>query len=218
MEDEIKSTVIQIILGDGWNYMQPILVPSFAKRIATQMLVTEKLNGRKDFVLRGFVCDIKHKNKVWQLLRIKHEDNGVAPVSSLLTGNIFPTCSNCWLWTGIYFRLKLPGSYWKDKHFWRDYHVLCLVSTLLSWKRGRNFSNILNSVVVGARQSFQLTNKSLCKSVRIQSYSDPHFSRIRTEYGQKVSLCNQSECGKMRARITLNTDSFYAVNNMVSRK
>ena len=37
--------------------MPPIIVPS-SKRIATQMLVTEKLNERKDFVLRGFVCDI----------------------------------------------------------------------------------------------------------------------------------------------------------------
>ena len=38
--------------------MLPILVSSSAKSIATQMLVTEKLNGRKDFVLSGFVCDI----------------------------------------------------------------------------------------------------------------------------------------------------------------
>ena len=43
--------------------MPPILVPSSAKRITTQMLVTEKLNGRKDFVLRGFVCDIIRPNK-----------------------------------------------------------------------------------------------------------------------------------------------------------
>ena len=86
-------------LGDSWNHMPPVLVPSSAKRIATQMLVIAKLNGREDFVLRGLVCDIirpskklpvqnylfkvskllKHKNKVWKLLRIKHEDNGVLP-------------------------------------------------------------------------------------------------------------------------------------------
>ena len=52
-----------IILGDSWNYMPPILFPSSAKRIATQMLATEKLSGRKDFVLRGFVCDIIRPNK-----------------------------------------------------------------------------------------------------------------------------------------------------------
>ena len=32
-----------------------ILVPSSAKRIATQILVVAKLNGRKDLVLRGCV-------------------------------------------------------------------------------------------------------------------------------------------------------------------
>ena len=43
--------------------MPPILIPSSAKRIATQMLETEKLNGRKDFVLRSFVCDIIRPSK-----------------------------------------------------------------------------------------------------------------------------------------------------------
>ena len=68
--------------------MPPILVPSSAKRITTKILVIAKLNGRKDFTLRGFVCDIirpsneltvqneqlKHKNKVWKLFKIKNED------------------------------------------------------------------------------------------------------------------------------------------------
>ena len=43
--------------------MSPILVPSSAKRISTQMLVTEKLNRRKDIVLRAFVCDITRSSK-----------------------------------------------------------------------------------------------------------------------------------------------------------
>ena len=34
------------VLGDSRNYMPPILVPSSAKRIATQILVIAKLNGR----------------------------------------------------------------------------------------------------------------------------------------------------------------------------
>ena len=38
--------------------MPPILVPSSAKGIATQMLVIAKLNEREDFILGGFVCDI----------------------------------------------------------------------------------------------------------------------------------------------------------------
>ena len=35
--------------------MPPILVPFWAKRIATQMVVIEELNERKDFSLKGFV-------------------------------------------------------------------------------------------------------------------------------------------------------------------
>ena len=34
-------------LGDNRNYMPPILVLSSAKRIATQIVVIAKLNGRK---------------------------------------------------------------------------------------------------------------------------------------------------------------------------
>ena len=50
------------------------------------------------------------------------------------------------------------------------------------------------------------------KSVRIRSYSGPHFPAfgLNTErYG--VSLRTQSECGKMRTRITPKTDTFHAV-------
>ena len=51
------------LLGNSLNYMLPILVPSSAKPIATQIAVIAKLNGRKDFILRGFVCDITHPSK-----------------------------------------------------------------------------------------------------------------------------------------------------------
>ena len=43
--------------------MSPILVPFSSKRIATQILAIAKLNGRKDFILRVFVCDIIRPNK-----------------------------------------------------------------------------------------------------------------------------------------------------------
>ena len=43
--------------------MPPILVPSSAKLIATQILVIIKLNGRKDFILRVFICDIIRPSK-----------------------------------------------------------------------------------------------------------------------------------------------------------
>ena len=38
--------------------MPPILVPTSAKRNATQVLVIGKLNEREDFILRGFIFDI----------------------------------------------------------------------------------------------------------------------------------------------------------------
>ena len=40
--------------------MPPILVLTSAKRIAKQILVIAKLNEGKDFIFRGFVCDIIH--------------------------------------------------------------------------------------------------------------------------------------------------------------
>ena len=46
------------ILGVSRNYMSPILVPSSAKSITTQIVVIAKSNVREDFILRGFVCDI----------------------------------------------------------------------------------------------------------------------------------------------------------------
>ena len=47
------------------------------------------------------------------------------------------------------------------------------------------------------------------KSVRIPSYSDPHFSAFRLNtMGYGVT---QSKCGKMRTRITPNTETFSAV-------
>ena len=50
------------------------------------------------------------------------------------------------------------------------------------------------------------------KSVRIPSYSGPHLPAfgLNTER-YSVSLLIQSECGKMRTRITPNTNTFYAV-------
>ena len=54
--------------------------------------------------------------------------------------------------------------------------------------------------------------KHCVKSVRIRSYSGLHFPAfgLNTER-YEVSLCIQSECGKMRTRITPNTDNFHAV-------
>ena len=59
-----------------------------------------------------------------------------------------------------------------------------------------------------------MSNKGLhsVKSVRIRSYSGPYFPVFglsKERYG--VSLRIQSECRKMRTRITPNTDTFHAV-------
>ena len=53
----------KILLGDSQNYMPPVYGPSYAKRIATQILIIAKLNGRKYFILRVFVCDIIRPTK-----------------------------------------------------------------------------------------------------------------------------------------------------------
>ena len=53
------------------------------------------------------------------------------------------------------------------------------------------------------------------KSVRIRSYSGTHFPAfgINTER-YSVALRIQSECGKMRTKITPNKDTFHAVNKI----
>ena len=50
------------------------------------------------------------------------------------------------------------------------------------------------------------------KYVRIRSYSGPNFPAFRLNMERySVSLRIQSKCGKMRTRITPNTDTFDAV-------
>ena len=59
-----------------------------------------------------------------------------------------------------------------------------------------------------------LMNLHYVKSVRICIYSGPHFSAFGLNMERyEVSLCIQSECGKMHTRITPNADTFYTVYN-----
>ena len=52
------------------------------------------------------------------------------------------------------------------------------------------------------------------KSFRIRNYSGPHFPAFGLNTGRySVPFRIHSECGKMRIRITPNTDTFYAVLN-----
>ena len=55
-------------------------------------------------------------------------------------------------------------------------------------------------------------NDHCIKSVRIPSYTDPYFPAFGLNTERYVSLRIQSECGKMRTRITPNTDTFQAVD------
>ena len=76
----------------------------------------------------------------------------------------------------------------------------------------------MNSLSVRHGQKYTKHKKCLSmiihyvKGVRIQSYSGPYFPAfgLNTER-YSVSLCIQSECGKIRTRITPNSDTFYAV-------
>ena len=63
-QNKVIKSYNMLQLGDSWNYMPPILVPSSAKLVPTQISAIVKLNGRKDFILRSFACDIIHP---WKL-------------------------------------------------------------------------------------------------------------------------------------------------------
>ena len=55
------------------------------------------------------------------------------------------------------------------------------------------------------------------KSIRIWSYSGPHFPAFGLNTGRySVSLCVQSECTKTGSRATPDTDTVYAVNNIIT--
>ena len=63
-----------------------------------------------------------------------------------------------------------------------------------------------------------LINVHCVKSVRIWSYSGPHFPAFGLNMERfGVSLRIQSECGKMQTRITPNTDTFHTVVFFISQ-
>ena len=98
--------------------------------------------------------------------------------------------------------------------FGREYRVLiAALSHFVKKKRNVRTFKILN--VRGSIVHYydkNVSGSSCVKSIRIRSYSGPYFPAFGLNthrYG--VSLRIQSECGKMRTRITSNTDSFYAL-------
>ena len=114
------------------------------------------------------------------------------------------------------------------KHFliWNTLRYLRHRGILLEWNCNFVFKDYLartknkspNFVSLDCRQisicfiNWMFPGLHCVKSVRIRSYSGPHFLafELNTDrYG--VSLHIQSECGKMRTRITPNMDTFHAV-------
>ena len=79
-----------------------------------------------------------------------------------------------------------------------------------------NMLNYQGKISMHARQVMKLNGYMIfphcLESVRIRSYSGPYFPafRLNTER-YSVSLRIQSKYGKIRTRITPNTDAFYAV-------
>ena len=81
-------------------------------------------------------------------------------------------------------------------------------------QNGKNF--VILSLIILPYTIWCQTSTSDChcvKRVRIRSYSGQHFPAFglnKERYG--VSLCIQSECGKMQIRIAPNTDTFHSVS------
>ena len=88
--------------------------------------------------------------------------------------------------------------------------IMQSIFKIVRWKsKLDSFSFFLHLLIL----YYQLSLETHCvKSVRLQSYSGPYFPAfaLNTErYG--VYVCIQSECGKVRTKITPDTDTFHAV-------
>ena len=98
---------------------------------------------------------------------------------------------------------------------------LCLLSKEVLTKSLLSFSKTDEIAIMKNLGWFLITfldlfwskvNKHCVKSIHIWSYSGPHFPvfALNTER-YSVSLRIQSECGKIRTRITPNTNTFHVV-------
>ena len=65
-------------------------------------------------------------------------------------------------------------------------------------------------VSVFLERKLEITEQSLREKCPYSEFFRSVFSRIRTEYGDKLRI--QSKCGKIQTRKTPNMDTFYAVN------
>ena len=102
----------------------------------------------------------------------------------------------------------------KRKFYLKSYFDIWLRNSDLHWlacSQVVRYLSLENTCSKSKKYTLTL-GLSLRKSVRIRSHSGPHFPafELNTER-YSVSLHIQSECRKIRTRITPNTDTFYAV-------
>ena len=87
----------------------------------------------------------------------------------------------------------------------------------------KTFVNLLVAFSIILTDAF--SNKGCVKSVHIRSYFGPHFSRIFTYLDRirrdtsylSIFSPNAGNAGKMRTRITLNTNTSYAVKGYLAK-
>ena len=106
---------------------------------------------------------------------------------------------NCCL---VFFKRKLTIFTVKDNIYMKN---------IIQKARNDTTDNNNKNIFTRNREMKMFLSQLHCvKSVRIWSYSGPHFPvfGLNTE---RYSLRTQSECGKMRTRVTSNTDTFYAM-------
>ena len=75
--------------------------------------------------------------------------------------------------------------------------------------RAQFFSWLDSEKQIKSNMLLRIAKEQCVKSVRIRSYSGPHF----LTFGLNSGI--QSECGKMRTRITPNTENFYAMERIL---
>ena len=126
----------------------------------------------------------------------------------------------------IFLLFILPNIFhMKDKllrviHLWRPQNVAKFVTHHPSPHPQKWTIDLLFKKNRGSLWQISKPPKTHCvKNFRIRSYSGPYFPAfgLNTET-YSVFLRIQSECGKIRTRITQNTTTFYAVNSVSTER
>ena len=122
--------------------------------------------------------------------------------TSMLTVLSLVTYRVCWIYWNKSFRLRI----WVN---WRWY-----VSSYNYYEYviPADFPVPCNCLKCAKKTRFVCPVKHSVKSVHVRNYSGSHFLEFELNTERySVSLRIQSTCGKIRTRITPNTDTFYAV-------